>query len=217
MIDELRTKDTRLTPLEERIEGLIAPVVETTGFELVRVRLTGGQRKTLQIMAERADKTMSAEDCAVLSRALSPILEEADPITDPYRLEVSSPGIDRPLTRLKDFHDWQGYEAKLELDRLVEGRKRFRGTLAGTDDNMVCIDLDGEDETAMIPFAWVQTANLVLTDELIRESLKAAKASQSTTPDGEEASDEESEPIAAETEKETTHAEDGPVTNGEPS
>lgn len=142
---------------------------------MVRVRLTGRKELTLQVMAERPDKTMSAEDCAQLSRALSPVLEEADPISGAYRLEVSSPGIDRPLTRLKDFEDWQGYEAKLELDRMVENRKRFAGVLAGVEGDKVCLDIDGEEETALIPFEWIANAKLVLTDALIRESLNAAK------------------------------------------
>lgn len=154
---------------------MIDPAVAAAGFELVRVKLSGSQSVTLQVMAERADRTMSAEDCAALSRALSPLLEEADPIAGAYRLEVSSPGIDRPLTRLKDYNDWQGYEAKIELDRLVEGRKRFQGVLAGVDKDNVQIDIEGEDETALIPFKWILSARLVLTDELVRESLKAAK------------------------------------------
>lgn len=154
---------------------MIDPAVAAAGFELVRVKLSGSQSVTLQVMAERPDRTMSAEDCAALSRALSPLLEEADPIAGAYRLEVSSPGIDRPLTRLKDYNDWQGYEAKIELDRLVEGRKRFQGVLAGVDKDNVQLDIEGEDETALIPFKWILSARLVLTDELVRESLKAAK------------------------------------------
>jgi ribosome maturation factor RimP len=165
-----------LSALSDRIEKLVAPVVAAGGFELVRVKLTGAEMKTLQIMAERPDHTMSAEDCASLSRALSPVLEEADPIPGAYRLEVSSPGIDRPLTRLKDFHDWQGYEARIDLDRMIEGQKKFKGVLAGVDGDNIALDIEGEAETALIPYAWVQSAKLVLTDELIRESLKAAKA-----------------------------------------
>jgi len=164
-----------LTVLEERIEQLVSPAISAAGFELVRIRMTGKETKTLQIMAERPDHSMSAEDCATLSRALSPILDEADPITGQYRLEISSPGIDRPLVRLKDFHDWQGYEAKIELDRMIEGRKKFKGALAGVDGENICLDIEGEAETALIPFAWIATAKLTLTDELIRESLKAAK------------------------------------------
>lgn len=132
-------------------------------------------------MAERPDKTMSADDCARLSRALSAALDEADPIPGAYTLEVSSPGIDRPLTRKKDFEDWQGYEAKLELDRMIEGRKRFQGVLAGVDGDNVCLDIDGEEETALIPFKQIVSAKLVLTDDLVRESLKAAKAAKKET------------------------------------
>ena len=164
-----------MSVLEQRIETLVAPAIAAAGFELVRVRMTGKETKTLQIMAERADHSMSAEDCADLSRALSPILEDADPIDGAYRLEISSPGIDRPLTRLKDFHDWQGYEAKIELDRMIEGRKKFKGVVAGVENENICLDIEGEAETALIPYAWIHSAKLVLTDELVRESLKAAK------------------------------------------
>ena len=129
--------------LENRLFALIEPVVETAGFELVRVKITGGQTKTLQVMAERPDKTMSAGECATLSRALSPVLEDADPIEGHYNLEVSSPGIDRPLVREKDFAEWQGWPAKLELDRLVEGRKRFKGVLAAMAPGMVALDIEG--------------------------------------------------------------------------
>ncbi len=164
-----------MSVLEQRIEELVVPAVAAAGFDLVRIRVTGKEMLTLQIMAERPDRTMSAEDCATLSRTLSPILEEADPIAGPYRLEVSSPGIDRPLVRLKDYVDWQGYDAKIELDRLIEGRKKLKGVLAGVDGDSVCLDIEGEEETALIPLAWVKTAKLTLTDDLIRESLKASK------------------------------------------
>ena len=103
---------------------------------------------------------------------------QGDPIDGEYNLEVSSPGIDRPLTRLKDFEDWQGYEAKLELDRMVEGRKRFKGVLGGVEEENVLLDVEGEEDTALIPFEWIANARLVLTDELIRESLRAAKAAE---------------------------------------
>ena len=167
--------------LEDRLVELLEPTVEAVGFELVRVRITGGQTKTLQIMAERPDRTMSAEDCARLSRALSPVLEEADPIQGQYNLEVSSPGIDRPLVRLKDFDDWQGWPAKLELNRLVEGRKRFKGVVAGVDDGNVAFDIDDEEETALFPFEWIASAQLILTDELIKETMKAEKEARPET------------------------------------
>jgi len=164
-----------LTLQDQHLFDLINPAVEAAGFELVRVKLTGGNTKVLQIMAERSDKTMTAKDCASLSRVLSPVLEEADPIDSSYNLEVSSPGIDRPLVRAKDFEDWQGWPAKLELNRLVEGRKRFSGIVAGIDDGKVAFDIEGEDETALFPMEWIVSAKLVLTDELVAESLKAAK------------------------------------------
>lgn len=154
---------------------LINPAVEGVGFELVRVRVTGAKTKTLQVMAERPDRTMTAEDCARLSRVLSPVLEDADPIKGAYVLEVSSPGIDRPLVRPKDFDEWQGWPAKLELDRLVEGRKRFNGVVAGMDEGKVAFDIEGEEETALFPLEWIVSAKLVLTDALIDESLKAGK------------------------------------------
>jgi ribosome maturation factor RimP len=165
-----------LSVLEERIEKLVAAAIAAAGFDLVRVRITGKETQTLQIMAERPDRTMTAEDCAGLSRALSPILEDADPIAGAYRLEVSSPGIDRPLVRFKDYHDWQGYEAKIEIDRTIEGRKKFKGVLAGVDGDNICLDVEGEAETALIPFAFISSAKLTLSDELIRESLRASKS-----------------------------------------
>lgn len=164
-----------MATLEDTIAELIEPVLADEGFELVRVRLTGGQTKTLQVMAERPDGTMSAEDCAALSRAISPVLDAGDPFAGAWTLEVSSPGIDRPLTRLKDFAAWEGYEAKLELDRMVEGRKRFRGVLGGVEDDNVVLDIDGESDAALIPFAWIVQAKLMLSDDLIRESLVRSK------------------------------------------
>ncbi len=161
--------------LEDRLFALIEPVAQTAGFDLIRVKITGGQIKTLQVMAERPDRSMSANDCAKLSRALGPVLEDTDPMQGAYTLEVSSPGIDRPLVRLKDFEDWQGWDAKLELDRLVEGRKRFKGVLAGLDDGKVAFDIEGEDETALFPLEWIASAQLILSDELIRETMRADK------------------------------------------
>lgn len=168
---------------------IIAPAVAGAGFDLVRLRVTGKTQLTVQIMAERPDKTMGADDCAALSRILSPLLDEADPIAGAYALEVSSPGIDRPLTRLKDFEDWQGYDARLDLNRLVEGRKRFTGVLAGVDGEFICLDVEGEEETALIPYAWIASAKLILTDDLMRESLKAQKA-QGLNGAGETAADD---------------------------
>ncbi|MEL6363591.1 MAG: ribosome maturation factor RimP [Pseudomonadota bacterium] len=159
---------------EDSLVSLIEPVAEGLGYELVRVRMTGSSTRTLQVMGERPDGTMSAKDCATLSRALSPVLDEVDPIPGAYVLEVSSPGVDRPLTRLKDFERWEGFEAKLELDRMVEGQKRFRGVLAGVEEGAVGVDLDGEEETAFFPAEWIASAKLVLTDDL----MEAARLAQ---------------------------------------
>jgi ribosome maturation factor RimP len=158
------------TSEDRHLIDLLDPVVEAAGFELVRLRLMSGtQTRRLQIMAERPDGTMNVEGCATLSRAVAEVMDAADPITGEYLLEVSSPGIDRPLTRQKDFETYEGFEARLELDRLCEGRKRFKGQLAGLEDGNIAINLDGEpDHTTLIPFDWVIEAKLVLTDELMK-------------------------------------------------
>ncbi|MCQ8183842.1 ribosome maturation factor RimP [Parvularcula maris] len=158
------------------ITELLTPVIEAAGFETVRIRTTGAREKTLQVMAERPDGTMSAEDCAELSRAISVVLEETDPVEGAYTLEVSSPGIDRPLTRLKDFERWEGFAAKIELTQAVEDQKRFRGHLAGVEEGDVLFDIEGEDETAVVPFGLIKSAKLLMTDELIAESLRRSKA-----------------------------------------
>ncbi|MBV9061785.1 MAG: ribosome maturation factor RimP [Alphaproteobacteria bacterium] len=163
-----------------QLEPIIEPVVEAAGFRLVRLRLMGGKTKTLQIMAERADGHMDVEDCARLSRALSDFLDREDPLEGEYVLEVSSPGIDRPLTRLTDFSRWSGHEAKLELNVPdATGRKRFKGMLLGLDANDVLIDVDGQ--RLKFPFRSIADAKLVLTDELIQEDLKARKGSAGQT------------------------------------
>jgi ribosome maturation factor RimP len=166
-----------------RLVELLDPVAEAAGYEIVRLRLMGGsETRRLQIMAERpSDGDMNVEDCARLSRAISEVMDAADPISGEYTLEVSSPGVDRPLTRLKDFEAHEGYEVKLELDRLAEGRKRFRGVLAGIEKtpdgvDQIGIDLEGEEETAMVPFAWVVEAKLVLTDDLMKKGAESRAA-----------------------------------------
>ena len=115
-----------------------------------------------------AHHDIAVEECARLSRAVSEVFDAADPISGEYLLEVSSPGVDRPLTRQSDFDLFEGYEARLETDRMIEGRKRFKGTVAGTDGDNVAMDLDGEEDTALIPFDWLVDAKLVLTDELMK-------------------------------------------------
>jgi ribosome maturation factor RimP len=162
---------------------LLDPVAEAGGYDIVRLRLMGGDRaRRLQIMAEREDGTMLVEDCAQLARALNPVLDAADPITGDYTLEVSSPGIDRPLTRLRDFEVYEGFEARLELDRLAEGRKRFKGELAGVDGVLVAINLEGEAETALLPFEWLVEAKLVITDALMKRGAAARAARMDLLP-----------------------------------
>ncbi len=160
-----------------RLLELLDPVAEAAGYEIVRLRLMGGATRRLQIMAERPDGQMEVHDCVTLSRAISEVLDAADPITGEYNLEVSSPGIDRPLTRLQDFETYAGLEARFELDRLAEGRRRFRGRLAGVEGDNVLIDLEGEDDvTAQAPFAWITEAKLILNDELMQRGAAEREA-----------------------------------------
>jgi ribosome maturation factor RimP len=148
--------------------------VEAQGFHLVRLRLLGSKTRTLQVMAERPDGQMDVEDCAKLSRALSEFLDSEDPIEGEYVLEVSSPGIDRPLTRITDFARWAGHDAKLELVAPdATGRRRFKGTLLGLDGNDVVMETQGA--RAKFPFRSIADAKLVLTDRLIEEDLKSRK------------------------------------------
>ncbi|MBN9320537.1 MAG: ribosome maturation factor RimP [Caulobacterales bacterium 68-7] len=163
------------TAEDRQLLELLDPVAEAAGYEIVRLRLMGGdEQRRLQIMGERPlleDGTggdMNVEDCARLSRAISQIMDAADPIAGEYMLEVSSPGVDRPLTRLKDFDTYEGLEARVELDRMAEGRKRFKGVLAGVDGDNIGIDLEGDEHTALIPFAWIIDAKLVLSDQLMK-------------------------------------------------
>ena len=158
--------------LHSRLESLIAPSLDGMGYELVRVQLQGRERLTLQVMADRADGApMTVEDCADISRSLSALLDVEDPIDREYTLEVSSLGIDRPLTRPKDFAAWAGFEAKLESVQPIDGRKRFRGQLLGLDESGQ-VRLRVETGEVAIPFADVRGAKLVLTDALIAATIK---------------------------------------------
>jgi ribosome maturation factor RimP len=161
------------TAIDRRLAEIVQPVVEDMGFELVRLRLMGGQTKTLQIMAERPGGGIEVDECARISNEVSAVLDVEDPVSDAYMLEVSSPGIDRPLTRLKDFEAYEGYEAKLETAELIDGRKRFKGVLAGVEGDEVLINI--EEGTVGLNFDWLADAKLVLTDELIKEMLRARK------------------------------------------
>ncbi len=178
------------TPEDRSLLDLLDPVAEAAGYEIVRLRLMGGQTRRLQIMAERPDGTMDVEDCARLSRACSQVLDAMDPIKGEYLLEVSTPGIDRPLTRLKDFETYEGLEIRLELDRLADGRKRFRGKLAGVEDGNIGIDLDDEpDTTVYVPFGWIVEAKLVLSDDLLKrgaEERESRLQTQSLNPSEDE-------------------------------
>jgi ribosome maturation factor RimP len=172
------------TAEDGKLLELLDPVVEAAGYEIVRLRLMGGEHaRRLQIMAETPSGDMNVEDCAIVSRAVAEILDAADPISGEYTLEVSSPGVDRPLTRLKDFATFEGHEARLELNRVAEGRKRFKGVLAGIEDDQVAIDLEGEDATALVPFSWIVEAKLSLTDKLLKRGadVRAARLADETS------------------------------------
>lgn len=162
------------TPMDQRIADIIQPTVKAMGLELVRVRLMGGDTPTLQIMAEKPDGSMEVDDCANLSRALSAHLDVEDPIESEYHLEVSSPGIDRPLTRLVDFERWVGWKAKIETVAKIDGRGRFKGELRGVEDGEVLIEIT--EGVIGLNFDMIADAKLVMTDELIAESLKGRKA-----------------------------------------
>ncbi len=167
------------TAIDRRLAEIVRPVIEGMGYELVRLRLMGGKTKTLQIMAERPDGGIEIEDLRQINTALGAVLDVEDPITDNYTLEVSSPGIDRPLTRFKDFEAWEGYEAKIETDELIDGRRRFRGILAGTEGDEILIEIEdkGEKVTIGLGFDLLADAKLFLTDELIAEMLRQRKGS----------------------------------------
>ena len=164
--------------IDRRLAEIVTPVIEDLGFELVRIRLMGGKTKTLQIMAERPDGGIEVDDCAKISTAVSATLDVEDPIEDAYSLEVSSPGIDRPLTRLKDFETWEGHEARLETSELIDGRRRFKGVLQGVEGDEVLVEIEdqGEPVTIGLKFDWLSDAKLVLTDDLIRQMLRQRKA-----------------------------------------
>ena len=168
------------TAMDRRLADIVGPVIEGLGFELIRLRLMGGHGKmqrTLQIMADKADGGIGVEDCGAISTAVSAVLDVEDPIEDMYTLEVSSPGIDRPLTRLKDFEVWKGWEARIETTELIDGRRRFKGGLMGVEGDEVLIEIEesGKDLTIGLRFDWLSDAKLILTEELIAEMLRQKK------------------------------------------
>src|SRR5688500_10519489 len=160
--------------IDRRLAGIVGPTVEGLGFELVRIRLMGGKRPVLQLMAERPEGGIEVEDCARISRAVSALLDVEDPIAGEYVLEVSSPGIDRPLTRLKDFERYEGHEVRLETSALIDGRRRFKGVLGGVEKSEVRVIIP--EGTIGLEFDLVADARLVLTDALIAEDLAGRKA-----------------------------------------
>tara|TARA_R110000787_G_scaffold16622_27_gene50939 strand:- start:10733 stop:11230 length:498 start_codon:yes stop_codon:yes gene_type:complete len=157
--------------LTERISRMIEPSMTDMGYDLVRVTINGKRQLTVQIMADPSDgRDMGIDDCAKVSRMVSALLDVEDPIKEAYCLEVSSPGVDRPLTRIKDFDQWAGFEARVEMAEPIAGRRRFSGRLRGTDGDVVKIDV--EDEQVALPFAGIAKAKLLLTDELIAWTTK---------------------------------------------
>jgi ribosome maturation factor RimP len=164
------------TAIDRRLAAIVTPTIEGMGFELVRIRLMGGKTNTLQIMADRPDGGIGVEECGQISTAVSAVLDVEDPITENYVLEVSSPGIDRPLTRLKDFEAWKGWEARIETEELIDGRRRFKGTLQGVEGDEVLIAV--EEGVIGLKFDWLSDAKLILTEELITEMLRQKKAHQ---------------------------------------
>ena len=168
------------TGIARKIAELTEPVLEDLGYQLVRLRVTGEGGCTLQIMVERPDGTMLVKDCETVSRALSPIFDVEDILPGEYFLEVSSPGIDRPLVRPIDFERWKHHEAKFELTQLLEGRKRYRGIVKGFEDGSVVLQADDVDDEADIalPFEYILSARLVMTDELIAAAMKSGKERQ---------------------------------------
>ncbi|MGI6246313.1 MAG: ribosome maturation factor RimP [Pseudochelatococcus sp.] len=185
-------QDRRLTTetgVAARVAAIVEPVLVDLGYRLVRVKVTAQAGCTVQIMAERPDGGMSVDDCEAVSRAVSPALDLEDPIDGNYNLEISSPGIDRPLVRAGDFIRWAGHEARIDLALPLNGRKRFRGILRGVRDDHALIELpdaaDGEDPVAALPLRDIGAARLVLTDALVREALRAAREEEADSADEE--------------------------------
>ncbi|MCU0837832.1 MAG: ribosome maturation factor RimP [Rhodospirillales bacterium] len=171
------TGQVRGDDLTDRIAHAIGDTIADLGFDLVRVQVQGRQRPRLQLMIERRDgAAMLVDDCAEVSRAVSAVLDVADPIAGPYTLEVSSPGIDRPLVRLGDYDRFAGFEARLELSRLIDGRRRLQGRLLGIAGDCVRIDLAGAEHR--VPYADIQRAKLVLTDDLLRAAAAPGNGSE---------------------------------------
>jgi ribosome maturation factor RimP len=183
------------TGLDQRIAAIIEPVLVGMDYRLVRVRLMNQNGLTLQVMAERNDGTMTVQDCEAVSTAISPVLDVEDPVDKAYHLEVSSPGIDRPMVRKSDFVRWTGHIVKCETSILVDNRKRFRGKIADVTDDGFTIERDqvayGEEPKVTIPFSTLADAKLILTDDLIRDALRADKQAKAEAANQNEADEEE--------------------------
>ena len=180
------------TGLAADVAALAEPVLIDMGFRLVRVAISGRDGTTVQIMAERPDGTITVQECAEISRNLSPVLDAHDPISGHYTLEISSPGIDRPLVRPSDFEDWAGYEAKVELKEAISGRKRFRGVLEGVEDGEVRLEVQLDQvglQVIGLPIGMIAEARLVLTDDLVREALRRSKQEMAAEASGEDAAE----------------------------
>lgn len=206
MADEHEPRFWTETGLAARVAAVAEEALEGLGLRLVRVKISGGATQIVQIMAERPDGTMNVAACEDASKAISPALDVEDPVPGLYNLEVSSPGIDRPLVRASDFERWAGHEAKIELRNPLERRKRFRGIIRGLDGDAALIELpdqDGEEVVAALALVDIEEARLVLTDDLIRESLRRSKRSEESGDEGDLDSDE----IDGETEAEPPQAE----------
>lgn len=184
----------RETGVDAKVAKLIEPAINAAGFRLVRVRLSGLNGMTLQIMTERPDGTMTVEDCEIVSRTVSPVLDVEDPIDGKYHLEISSPGIDRPMVRKSDFVNWQGHIVKLETSMLHDNRKKFRGRIVNVENDTVTLEIDqatyGAEAQTPIPFELIAEARLILTDDLIRDALRKDKALREGRIPGDELSDQ---------------------------
>ncbi|WP_018182272.1 ribosome maturation factor RimP [Kaistia granuli] len=170
------------TGLDAHVAAIVEPIIEGLGYRLVRVKISSRNGQTVQVMAERPDGSMTVEDCGAISRNISPALDVEDPVAAAYHLEVSSPGIDRPLVRRSDFARWAGHTVKIELGAPVEGRKRYRGVLLGLDGDATGLKLEdapeGAPDRVLLPLDTITDARLVMTDALVAETLREAKRLQ---------------------------------------
>ncbi|SCB58011.1 ribosome maturation factor RimP [Rhizobium aethiopicum] len=193
--NELEPRLITETGLDQRLADIIEPVLIGLGFRLIRVRMLNQNGATMQVMAERNDGTMTVEDCEEVSMAISPVLDVEDPIDKEYHLEVSSPGIDRPMVRKSDFVRWQGHLVKCETSIMIDNRKRFRGKIVEADANGFTLERDqvayGEEQKVTIPFTALSDAKLILTDDLIRDALRADKLAKAQAANQNEADEQE--------------------------